>query len=424
MRKSLVTVLLITSLLLPLIPAGACIPTGGAVGAIYEGKLKLDRVYHAFKDMGLKVVISEERVQGLTLKRVEVRLGDLAGRGRKVLHGYVYQGYKKSLVLAETDKGLSDSPLKLMKLLLASAGLVDLDKFSSPIKSYDNKIPPTALVKWLKEEKGLEVKQETLRCVSEGAKISVEGNEVAVLSNGIDRNLSFNVISEALEGVGLRAVWLDATDPKQVARVLNYPAVIVLGGPLSPGSGYVSRIYMPKDDVRKLLLRMKEGRKGGVIVENELPLDRPLLVIAGVDRNDTRETAQAFASSDLPSRIEEAVLSLQSEREKGLFELRVSSSASCGSMAGRDITVAVGYNDLLILIKEGAPNPCYRHVVQWYELDLDNRVLRIVVDLERSYKACIQCLAVVETRISAGPLPEGEWTVIVNGFTRRVVLGS
>ncbi len=424
MRKSLVTVLLIAFLLLPLIPVGACIPTGGAVGAIYEGKLKLDRVYHAFKDMSLKVVISEERVQGLTLKRVEVRLGDLAGRGRKVLHGYVYQGYKKSLVLAETDKTLSDSPLKLMKLLLTSAGLVDLDKFSSPIKSYGNKIPPTALVRWLKEEKGLEVKQETLRCESEGAKISVEGNEVAVLSNGIDRNLSFNVISEALEGVGLRAVWLDATDPKQVARVLNYPAVIILGGPLSPGSGYVSKIYMPKDDIRKLLLRMNEGRRGGVIVEDELPLDRPLLVIAGVDRNDTRETAQAFASSDLPSRIKEAVLSLQSEREKGLFELRVSSSASCGSMAGRDITVAVGYNDLLILIKEGAPNPCYRHVVQWYELDLDDRVLRIVIDLERSYKACIQCLAVVETRISAGPLPEGEWTVIVNGFTRRVVLGS
>ncbi|MDK2384497.1 MAG: hypothetical protein QI199_06805, partial [Candidatus Korarchaeota archaeon] len=175
MRKPLVTVLLIASLLLPLIPIGACIPTGGAVGAIYEGKLKLDQVYHAFKDMGLKLVISEERVQGLTLKRVEVRLGDLTGRGRRVLHGYVYQGYKKSLVLVETDKSLSDSPLKLMKLLLASAGLVDLDKFSNPVKSYDNMIPPAALVKWLKEEKGLEVKQETLRCESEGAKISVEG---------------------------------------------------------------------------------------------------------------------------------------------------------------------------------------------------------------------------------------------------------
>ncbi len=424
MRKSLVAVLLITSLLPPLIPASACIPTGGAVGALYEGKLKLDPIYRAFKDMGLRVVISEERIQGLTLKRVEVRLGDLAGRGRKVLHGYVYQGYRKSLILAETDKGLSESPLKLMKLLLASAGLVDLDKFSSPIKSYDNRIPPTALVKWLKEEKGFEVKQETLRCVSEGARVSVEGNEVAVLSNEIDRNLSFDVISEALERVGLRAIWLDATDPKQVAKVLDYPAVVVLGGPLSPGSGYVSRIYMPKDDARKLLLRMKEGRRGGVIVEDELPLDRPLIVIAGVDRNDTRETARAFASSDLPSQIKEAVLSLQSGREKGLFELRVSGSASCGSMSGRDITVAVGYNDLLILIKEGAPNPCYRHVVQWYELDLDKKVLRIVIDLEKSSKACIQCLAIVETRISAGPLPVGEWTVIVNGFTRRVVLGS
>ncbi len=408
----------------PLVPAGACIPTGGAVGALYGGKLKLDLVYRTFKDMGLKVVISEERVQGLELKRVEVRLGDLAGRGRRILHGYIYQGYKKSLVLAETDKSLSDSPLRLMELLLVSAGLADLDKFSAPIKSYDNRIPPSALVKWLKEEKGLEVRQETLRCASEGAKISIRGEEVAILSNEIDRNLSFNVISEALEKVGLRSVWLDATDPKQVAKILDYPAVIVLGGPLSPGSGYVSQLYMPKDDVRKLLLRMREGRRGGVIVESELPLDRPLFVIAGVDRNDTRETALAFASSDLPSRIREAVLSLREEGERGLFGLRVSSSASCGSMAGRDVTVAVGYNDLLILIKEGAPNPCYRHAVQWYELDLDKRVLRIVIDLERSSKACIQCLAVVETRINAGPLPEGEWTVMVNGFTRRVVLGS
>ncbi|MDK2372829.1 MAG: hypothetical protein QI197_05570 [Candidatus Korarchaeota archaeon] len=424
MRKPLTIILLISSLFITLIPVNACIPTGGVIGSLYEGKLKLDLIYRAFKDMGLKAVISEERIQGLTLSRVEVMLGDLVGRGRKVLHGYIYQGHKKSLVLTETDEGLSDSPLKLMKLLLVSAGLAELNKFSNPIKSSGNRIPPAALVKWLREEKGVDVKQETLRCISGTVEIWVEERAVAILSNEIDRNLSFGVISRALGEVGLGAVWLDATDPKQVAKVLNYPAVIVLGGPLSPGSGYVSEIYMPKDDAMKLLLRMREGRRGGVISEDELPMDRPLLVIAGVDRNDTRETALAFASSELPSRMKEAVLSLKYERERGLFELRASSSASCGSTTGRDVTVAVGYNDLLILMREGAPDPCYRHVIQWYELDLEDKVLRIVIDLERSSKVCIQCLAVVETRISAGPLPEGEWTVIVDGSSRRVVLGS
>ena len=406
-----------------LLPISACIPTGGAIGSIYNGKLKLDSVYNAFKEMGLQAIILEEKVGGVKLNKLEVKLADIPDH--KVLHGYVYEGKKKALVLAETDKKLSDSPLKLLEFLLTSANLTDPEKFSEPIKSYDNQIPPTALVKWLKEDRGVEIEQETLRCSSKGLSVYIErGGEVAVISNEIDRNLSFGVISASLSEAGLRAVWLDATDPKEAAKLLKYPAAIVLGGPLSPGSGYISSIFLPKSDIRTLLYRLKEGRTSGVIAQEELPGGRPLIIIAGVNRNDTRNTAMEFASSDLPHRIKEAIGKLPVP-ERSLFDVKISSSAAtCGVAQGLKLTVGVGYNELLIIVREGAPDPCYRHKLQWYELDMDKRILSIALDLERTSQICVQCLAVVETKIRAGPLPEGEWTVIVNGVSKRIRIGS
>ncbi len=430
MRRYLLLPLLVL-LLVPLSCSGACIPTGGAIGSIYEGKLRIDKVLRALREMGVRAVVSQESVHGLTLKRVEVILGDLAGRGggRRVLHAYVYQGSSKSLVLAETDRDLSDSPLRLMELLLVASGLANLSKFSRPVGSRDNVVPPSALVRWLEEDRGVRIEQEVLRCSGTGSVdvLTRRRDQVAVLSNEVDRNLSLGVISDALSGVGLEAVWLDATDPRQVARLLEFPAAIVLGGPLSPGSGYVSGIYMLRDDARRLLLRLSQGRRGGIISRAHLPFRRTVLIIAGVDRNDTREAARAFASSDLPSKLRREVDSVESgsrDGERGVFQVRVRSSAACGAGTGRDVTVAVGYNEIFVRIREGAPNPCYRHRVEWYELDMDRRILRIVVGLEKGTEACIQCLGVVETEIRAGPLPEGEWTVIVDGIARRVTLGS
>ncbi|MCD6348388.1 MAG: hypothetical protein J7L91_02035 [Candidatus Korarchaeota archaeon] len=58
-------VLLLSSLIL--LPISACIPTGGAIGSIYNGRLKLDSVYRAFKEMGLQAIILEEKVGGVKL---------------------------------------------------------------------------------------------------------------------------------------------------------------------------------------------------------------------------------------------------------------------------------------------------------------------------------------------------------------------
>lgn len=427
MDKTLAALLfpIILSIILPTISVYSCIPTGGAIGAIYYGKLRLDSVLKSLRDMGLKAVISEENVNGLTLKRVEVKLGDLAYK-EGALYGYVYKGSNKSLVMAETDKELSDSSLKLMELLLISAGQANLSRFSKPIASYDNVLPPTALVKWLEDEGKIEVKQEVLRCSSGGLRIQLKNKEVAVISNGIDRDLSFGIISRALESIGLHAIWLNATDPKSLAKVLNYAAAIVLGGPLSPRSGFVSDVYMPKEEARKLLIRLREGKRGGIIANGELPGGRPLIVIAGVDRYDTADTASAFVSSNRPLKIKERVEFLSAGEGNGSFELKVKSSASCGYVGvegiRQGISVNAGYGYIIVLLGESAPNPCYRHVVQWYKLDLDKRVLKITVGLKRSAEVCIQCLAGVSTEIRAGPLPPGEWTLVINGIESKVKL--
>ena len=412
--------LLIGLILLPLAASLACFPTGGMIGSTYPKRLNLEVIYNKLKEMGLKVTISEDSIDGIKLKRIEVKLADLTDF--RVLHGYIYAGRKTTLVMAETDVSLSNSSLLLMEFLLSAASLTNPENFSKPVVSHDNQVPPTALVKWLKDDMKVEVKQEILRCSSKGVNIIPSSRrEVAVLSNDVDKNMSLDVISKALMKVGLRAVWLNASDPEEAAKLIKYPAAIILGGHRSLRSGYASRIFMPMSAIRKLELWLRKGEKKSIIHMLKLPGGSLLFIIAGVDRYETRKAAEQFASSDGPSLIKETISSLPVEKGRSIFEVKIKETeSSCLSGNASRYEVGVGYNTILILYGEQVPNPCFRHKIEWWELDKDKKVLRIVLGLKEPDKVCIQCLGYIKTKILVGPLPEGEWTIIVNGREKKV----
>ncbi len=411
---------LIGLILLPLVASSACFPTGGVVGSTYPKKLNLEVIYDKLKEMGLKVTISEDNIDGIKLKRIEVKLADLTDF--RALHGYIYVGRKTTLVMAETDESLSNSSLLLMEFLLSAASLTNPENFSKPMASHDNQIPPTALVKWLKDDMEIEIRQEILRCSSKGMNVIPSSREeIAVLSNEIDKNLSLEVISKALMKVGLRVVWLNASDPEEAAKLIGYPAAIVLGGHRSLRSGYASRIFMPMSAIRKLELWLQKGEKRSIIHMLKLPGGIPLFVIAGVDRYETRKAAEQFASSNGPISIKEAISSLPAGEARSVFEVKVKETeSSCLSSNASRYEVGVGYNTILIVYGEQVPNPCFRHKIEWWELDRDKKVLRIILGLKEPDKVCIQCLGYIKTKILVGPLPEGEWTIIVNGKEKRV----
>ncbi len=421
-RRAAVAALTLSLVFLPqAAPSLACPPTGGYVGSIFSGAVDAEQALESLREAGISasiVNVTFPYVGGvLELRAVEFLIGRWPD-GRP-LRAYLIPGERATLVLSETSTSLDAGWLRLAISILASVEVLDPKTLVvGPLGSPNNESPPEAVVRWAGLELGLEIGERVLvwKCGGPvGAAPALPSALVgvaAVVANEIDANISYPLLRSALEGAGLRTTLLP---PERAAEaLLGYPIVIFLGGHMAPGTGPAVRPFLDPTAAQELAagetprLVLVESVGGVTIV-----------ILAGVDRWETRGAVEEFISQGWPERLASALAC-----PGGVCVRIVSSSGSCAVGEGRGITASVEGEYAFVTYREGGPNPCAFHVISSVSVSASTRTVEVTLTLQRKAVICIQCVGVITTTLQIGPLEPGEWTIVINGEQIRVNVGG
>ncbi len=400
MKESLLLILLLT--------LGTCLQVGGYIGAVYPGQVDTS---------GLNVTVIEEVMRfssmfrRISLTSYRFRVGSL--EDGTPLFAHVIPGNGSTLILVETDYSLSETPYYKALAILAYSGALDPSRIEKVYKGLNTISPPLPLVLWMRDQ-GEPVRPVENVCLPAKGGIKVSKG-VAVVSNEIDRELSYPLLEEAFRSVGAEVTWYNGSELEKVISSMEHQVVIVLGGPLSLGSGNLSSLILGNEG-DKLLKDLREGRKSFIIHQSG-----KVFVLAGTDRYATKEAVEQFIREGWPEKL----FKVSPVTPSGKYNLSiVKSVGSCRAALSEGFVAYTTDHAVRIIYREGSPNPCYRHRVKSFTVDQGSREIRIELELVRTEQICIQCLGSVETVLELNPAPEGEWTIIVNGYKAKIRIGS
>ncbi len=394
-------------LLTLLLTLGTCLQVGGYIGAVYPGQVDVSQLNVTVKE----VLRFSTMYRKISLTAYKFKVGFL--EDGTPLFAYIIPGNGSTLILVETDYSLDEAPYYKALAALTYSGAIGHDVVKV-YRGLNTISPPLPVVLWLRDQ-GERVRPIENVCLP--AKGDVDKRKgVAVVSNEIDRKISYPLLEEAFKSLGVEVTWHDGSELKEVMSSLDYSAVIVLGGPLSLGSGKISSIILGKKG-EELLSNLKLGKKSYLIYRSD-----NLFVLAGTDRYATREAVKEFVEEGWPKKLFSEGGTI---RESGNYTLSVIRSVgSCRAGSSEGFLAYTVDGAVRIIYREGAPNPCYRHRVKSFTVDPVRREVLIELELVRTEQICIQCLGSVETVLELKPAPEGEWTIVVNGYSAKIKIAG
>ncbi|MCS7103561.1 MAG: hypothetical protein NZ992_06750 [Candidatus Korarchaeum sp.] len=397
-------------LVVPLAAVYSCPPTAGYVGAIYKQGSDLSGLIEFLKEAGISASISFGEYEfspysDLKFKSVFLRIGAYEEGGE--LKAYVFPGRSYTLLIVETDVNLSDAPLIYAESLLSP--YLDPKLIVNVSGSLNNRVPPVPLAKWYELERGEPLSVSVYKCGFTFSKMKrPKVDAVAVVSNSIDYDLSFNMIRDAFESRGVRVNYL-GSDVRAIAKAKDYSIVIFLGGNRAIGIGSFVAPVLGNVSIKDQVIVMRPWATGGLAV-----------VVAGIDRYATRGAAGSFAKGMVDDVIRflrggEAIKKVVT-RCGPVVEL-ISSSGRCGYQEEPSLIVKVEGNFAYANYSLSYANPCGRLVLSGYEMH-GNRIsvsLRIVDTSE----ICVQCIGVLEAELKIGPLQEGSYELCINKLCKN-----
>ncbi|MEM2290769.1 MAG: hypothetical protein QW711_03955 [Candidatus Korarchaeum sp.] len=407
MRALLILMLLIS---LPLASAQACPPTAGYVGAIYRQGSDLRELMDFLKESGISASIrvgehSFSPYSDLSFPCVSLTMGVYEEGGE--LRAYVFTGRSYTLLMVETDVNLSEAPLiyaeSLLSPYLNPALVINVSR------SPNNWVPPVPLAEWYKLERGEPMQVSVYRCGFTFSRMrEPQIAAVAVVSNSIDNELSFQVLREAFGSRGVRVDYLGG-DAGALARAREYKVVLFLGGNRAPGVGRFVSPVLGNASMRDWVVVMRPWATGGLAI-----------VIAGVDRYATRRGVESFAKGMVDDVIEflkgVKIMKRVVTPSGPLVEL-LSSSGRCGYQEDPSLRVRVEGSFAYANYSLGHANPCGRFVLSSYEIS--GSKIRVNLRMVDIGEICVQCMGVIEAKLRIGPLAEGSYELCVNGLCER-----
>lgn len=415
-------ILALAVILLPGIPSVSCPPTGSHIGVVLREHIVAEEAVGRLRDIGVDAwesTIVHRTVDGgeVSFKTVVFRLGIWLPAGPMSpmpieATARIYPGINYSALKTNTTLEGSAKPLECAITLLLKAGVIHLPPDpSNYMVTEGNFMPADAVIEWARMEHGVELEQMGFRCGPSHANIMVNGfeadDEIGVVANSIDRELSLPVLDGFLHERGLtyRLYTMENYTEGLSSRVL-----IVLGGPLAyEDVGVLSRFLLPPSISEAL-----EADSSYRVYYNAPALFKAqaIFVIAGHDRYATKAAVEEAVSTGFLSML------IDSAFGGGMLW---SYQYSCSCMFKPPGVKVEGSNgSLYISYTVETPTPCYTPMVS---LSLEGRRLLVEIELHRLNVGCIQCIGYAVTTIEVLNLEPGNYEVIINGESYNVEVG-
>ncbi len=406
MRK-LHLLLTLVVIALPTQQIWACPPTGSHLGVIIEEALPLEEVLEKLQLIGLNArheVIQHKLKSGeyASFETVVFEFGFwLPPDSNEVqtprADARLYIGNKSMALKINTTLSGSPDPLKRALALLYEAGVITyFPKQRDFIKTDGNKMPADVVITWAKQELDLELDQLVLRCHPSGADLIVSSlmasNEVVVLANEIDAEISYPILREAFISAGLNPSLIG---PEDLQQHIDAGIIVVLGGPEAyEGVGNISEFLLQPSDSEYL---KKERDSYIVYVSQPFFEGQNIFVLAGSDRYNTKKAVEIF--------IEDFLKDLVEQRPFVRY--------------GFDTTHLVltkdpeiqGYPCMLFIeVFSTLRTPCYKPVVNF---QIRDSKIEIKVEFVQLPVICIQVISTGDLRIYIGNLLPGDYEVTI-----------